>query len=1689
MAEDHRTTDTDGSSALVGTGTDVGKRARPQTVTDVKDAVGSVENCHQPISARRHVATGEVADLAQKEKKVEVADLAQQTKQQEMHTEKTKKQTTIWGGDARMDAACLSNVEIDAVLTPALGQKYVWPSAALHDVSTGDATITELRMKADSTDGYAVLFVRKHWVAARLRTATKSIEVWDSARSACVQRDLHRVACALGRTLVQHECPQQNRGTNECGLFAVAFVLLLNQGQLIPERNAKVSLAQLRDAWPSAEGMTALAQRAFGMRAQIVDRRSETALSLASESNNIKQVRTRATTDKLEALGNQMAARNSAEWEKFSTPLERCPDLNEVYMSVCRIAARKAWKDTLAVNAGTIAEHLINTPHLADVMQNEQRMTALVSATREQLRSTVSAGAPKRQPATLDKCVDVGRASLSATQKLSTPQGMCPDVNKAGATVRDRQDDVETVPSVAFTEPLSSVDAPKHLNFGAKPWAPTAQHGGTSTVSGGAPKRQPTLDKWVGARPAPETETRAVDPFAHLYTEPLRSTGQAKTRADLNEMLARHAAHESALLLRKDTVVPSAAPASTLKAAAAQPFTPFAQRSDDTQPPVLQHTADKASAPTVTPPAEGTVPQSGKVAVKPGAHVRASDNQLLQAGARLNSAAGSVNLCFALVGQALVNGLFHSGETENLAIPRLTQRATALKLRKAGLSPKARNEQRDVGEFLQALDMRVTIYSPNENQELCLSEATPAPVYYNGAEHLLRQPYRFLVGGAEGDLPGIITFHTVADSKEAAARKANVISGRAARMVFGAQFLGQRSKLGTVDVGAMQGHFVLTQQPSTAVYAVYEATGDTAPYSFTACLVTVPNSAGAHLPPAARRFIGRCAHDSASAPQGVLCSHRIADPLTDAELLGLPAEENSWLAITAQPATAAIVAPDRSEHAQATAVSADPVAPAKPTTYTHSPYGRAETTGRTSSFDYHFQRHASAPTKPTFSEEEEMAVLQHRASINNRELGRAWGAQPAPGTAASAATPQQAGPGREKGQWASTPTSIPYRDVVAARQATVVTALPPPARPLDFLQVRRLMQQVAIGQAVRIAWSTKAGERGVWRGRVKRRPTSHLPGLTDYLWSLCDCGQWAALEGFADTETPFPGVVYHSFELESEALMDVGLAPDQHTRCRCSEFRRRPVTVGAPLPPDEAEEDDKQLNRSQKMAAKHPRPHTQQEQAATDPGGTEKATIQPTLVTNTILTKIMRGMKHNSKIQLSGITGGGLSSSADLQEEQFVWLGQLLRQGQAFAVRVVRERCHRCDNWMDMEDEDLEVELPQPGVSYYKVEPWVGPWPQDECDCDVSEEGDIDEENDNDIADPTDLEEFYRELAADVSLGFMSKGHNERAAPDIARMRGGDAAKWFLFPDRPPHVHGLVWKQLAKATRASHRRWLECLKGMPYALHSVPFGTAVVELIVRRAIAKKWKASTLSSALSACASALRQLPLYTNVAVGINLAQDPAFAAACKRAQHLARVTKRFGVLTSMTKATLHAIEGRAKDPVARLFLQLAWSFAARLGDLRQVRAGDIQMTAGAAGRVGIAITFRYGKGAAFWGPWTAHTVVAAETAKALTALRIAVPQGPLFAPKHQAWISSAVKAYGLDVRSIRRGSLQHLASLGASDEQLRLLSGHKRMDTLLRYLGWGRFSQSQDANRDENSFENCFYLGSCMCATVLCTG
>lgn len=116
-------------------------------------------------------------------------------------------------------------------------------------------------------------------------------------------------------------------------------------------------------------------------------------------------------------------------------------------------------------------------------------------------------------------------------------------------------------------------------------------------------------------------------------------------------------------------------------------------------------------------------------------------------------------------------------------------------------------------------------------------------------------------------------------------------------------------------------------------------------------------------------------------------------------------------------------------------------------------------------------------------------------------------------------------------------------------------------------------------------------------------------------------------------------------------------------------------------------------------------------------------------------------------------------------------------------------------------------------------------------------------------------------------------------------------------------------------------------------------------------------------------------------------------------------------------------------------------------------------------GTTDVAVTFRRGKGVIFRGPYTVATKLWPAAAAALRHTMAQAASSTAFLwrqEKHyhdiQQQLLQTLRSAdpALEQKSMRRGSLQHLAALGFDARTLMHFSGHTQERTLMRYLSWG---------------------------------
>eukprot|EP00796_Vickermania_ingenoplastis_P007124 gene7124-biopygen4385 len=204
-------------------------------------------------------------------------------------------------------------------------------------------------------------------------------------------------------------------------------------------------------------------------------------------------------------------------------------------------------------------------------------------------------------------------------------------------------------------------------------------------------------------------------------------------------------------------------------------------------------------------------------------------------------------------------------------------------------------------------------------------------------------------------------------------------------------------------------------------------------------------------------------------------------------------------------------------------------------------------------------------------------------------------------------------------------------------------------------------------------------------------------------------------------------------------------------------------------------------------------------------------------------------------------------------------------------------------------------------------------------------------------------------------------------------------------------------------------------------------------------------------------------PLYDRV-TGVRLSAYPEWNAAVRTVKRLEREMDpdppepiTFGQYTSAVKGL------RRFSPRAALFLSMMWAMASRAGDISGLRQKDVTLATSVRpdGTVAVGVEQKVGKGTRFRGTyWPASTLLQEEAAELRRAMSLVSPNQRLFRD-HEILKDHIRKALHRENRasalpSVRKGAVRHLAQQGVSEGDLMRLMGHKRVETLYRYLGHG---------------------------------
>jgi hypothetical protein len=151
--------------------------------------------------------------------------------------------------------------------------------------------------------------------------------------------------------------------------------------------------------------------------------------------------------------------------------------------------------------------------------------------------------------------------------------------------------------------------------------------------------------------------------------------------------------------------------------------------------------------------------------------------------------------------------------------------------------------------------------------------------------------------------------------------------------------------------------------------------------------------------------------------------------------------------------------------------------------------------------------------------------------------------------------------------------------------------------------------------------------------------------------------------------------------------------------------------------------------------------------------------------------------------------------------------------------------------------------------------------------------------------------------------------------------------------------------------------------------------------------------------------------------------------------------------------------------------VEACWVLGQRFGDFIQLAIADFQIK-----KLNVMITVRRGKTVKHTQPYTLLLQSESRVTENLMKVRAeAIRLGWVFLttpdnnPLTRAKLSHRTSALlslideRLEIRSIRRGGLQHMASLRHELQHIRLFSQHRSEEMLLRYLNWGQAAEAQN--------------------------
>jgi hypothetical protein len=319
------------------------------------------------------------------------------------------------------------------------------------------------------------------------------------------------------------------------------------------------------------------------------------------------------------------------------------------------------------------------------------------------------------------------------------------------------------------------------------------------------------------------------------------------------------------------------------------------------------------------------------------------------------------------------------------------------------------------------------------------------------------------------------------------------------------------------------------------------------------------------------------------------------------------------------------------------------------------------------------------------------------------------------------------------------------------------------------------------------------------------------------------------------------------------------------------------------------------------------------------------------------------------------------------------------------------------------------------------------------------------------------LDEFKKQDIDDALQDFQC-GH--RTAPAMAAMKGAVLRKMQVHSRY--RVHALTMKGVTHAVRRRHRKALEWMTTVPDELLELPLDIAILEMVERRRIEHKWSWSTTDREFGNLLGALMRTSMYTTLPFDLRPKESSHMRDAgehCRRMRNETPPKFPKAITQDQVMNICKRLERENND--IRFAIMIAWATANRPADVLRLKRQEIVIN----DKSEMSVMFCRGKTSKLNQPFTVHThagVFATQITSWLSTKRpndfvYDLPTTAAYAKKAKDLLTALrTEDSALEQKSLRRGALQYLASIGADEETLLHFSTHSEKKMLRYYLNHG---------------------------------